>query len=292
MCVHRSSNGGGDWTPPGSSGCLNSPLGSTLELDALQLPPNALLSATGTPAGSEAGQGPAAQQQQQQQAPRGWSAVLSTSDAPQVTRSSSLGPGLSVPIGLTPRSNSLGAVGIEVVYAGSAAGGRSGSIHQHTSSRLSQTSLLQLGDTPGDAALLHSGTGSPVLAVSPQPQSAGILSSAPGSNSTAGGAAGCASGAMTIPVGGLGGGPEGYSSSSGVAWQPVLPRKATLVAATAAGGASATGSSADAAAAVPGGLSVVPAAAALSSGHKRTGSGLFRWLSKAAEGNSSNGSLQ
>jgi hypothetical protein len=213
--------------------------------------------------------------------------VLSTPEGPQVTRSSSLGPGLSAPLGLTPRSNSLGAVGIEVVYAGSAAGGRSSSIHQHTSSRLSQTSLLQLGDAHSDAALLHSNTGSPVLAVAPQPTAAGILASAAGSNSTAGGAAGRASGAMTSAVGGL----EGYSSSSGVAWQPVLPRKASLAAA-AATGASAAGSSADAAGAVPGGLTGVPASAALSSGHKRTGSGLFRWLSKAAEGNSSNGSLQ
>jgi hypothetical protein len=282
VCVDRSSNGGGDWTPPGSSWtppgsscCLNSPLGSTLELDALQLPPNALLSATGTPAASEGlASGPAAQQQQGQQGPRGWSAVCLTTDGSQVSRSSSLGPGPSVPLGLTPRSSS-------------AAGGRSSSIHQHTSSRLSQTSLQQLGEPQGDAnnVVLLSGTGSPVLAVSPQPLG-GTLSPGPGSSIT-GGAAGRASSAVTSPVPvGL----EGYSSSNGVAWQPVLPRKASLAAAAAASGAAGSGS--DVAPAAPGGLNVVPASAALSSGHKRTGSGLFRWLSKAAEGSSSNGSLQ
>lgn len=232
----RSSNGAGDWTSPRTSPNLNSPQGSTLELETLQLPPSTLFDTAFAAAQADS------DQQQQQQTLRSWPAITVSPDGPTVSRSSSIGP--------------AGVEGMGVGFVGSRVGAGS--------SRLSQTAV-------GDVLCLD-----PQGASQQQQQQGQFVSIAPSTGAAAAAAVSPASYSVLSSAG------SGIES----VWQPVLPRKGSL--GPGAVGAGVDGSPAGAAA---GGAS--SGGAAGSGGHKRSGSGLFRWLSKAHDAgvSSSNGSV-
>lgn len=81
---HRASNS--DWTSPGASPCINSPQSGTLQLEALQLPPSALLDATLAATHEDGGKDSA--QHQQVQAPQGWAAMPAATGCKPVSYSS------------------------------------------------------------------------------------------------------------------------------------------------------------------------------------------------------------
>jgi hypothetical protein len=146
------------------------------------------------------------------------------------------------------RSSSLGPVGVESALAG-AASAKAGP----SSSRLSQAAAGDAIDPQG------------TLLQQQQAQFAALAASGAGAGVTASVLSSAGSGIDAV-------------------WQPVLPRKAPL------GPAAAAGSGPES---PPAGASGAGAAAVSGApGHKRSGSGLFRWLSKAHEGTtSSNGSV-